>query len=165
MENKKVMIENCVNHEIGIVLPELGIRRTWERKGAKKSIDLSLLREAMYEPGVEYMFTSGMLYIDDLEVKKELGLEPEDATAPVNIVILTDAQKKRLLSTAPTAELKQYLKTANYEQIQDLAKYAVANEIIDYDKCEVLKEAAQIDIIRAIQLNRADKEPTPTSRK
>jgi hypothetical protein len=119
----------------------------------------------MYEPGVEYMFTSGMLYIDDLEVKKELGLEPEDATAPVNIVILTDAQKKRLLSTAPTAELKQYLKTANYEQIQDLAKYAVANEIIDYDKCEVLKEAAQIDVIRAIQLNRADKEPTPASRK
>ena len=36
MENKKVMIENCVNHEVGIVLPELGIRRTWERKGAKK---------------------------------------------------------------------------------------------------------------------------------
>ena len=89
MENKKVMIENCVNHEVGIVLPELGIRRTWERKGAKKSIDLSLLREAMYEPGVEYMFTSGMLYIDDLEVKKELGLEPEDATAPVIMWALT----------------------------------------------------------------------------
>jgi len=160
MEDRKVMIENCVNHEVGIVLPELGIRRTWEKKGAKKTISLSLLKEAMYEPGVEYMFTSGILYIDDLEIKKELGLEPEDATTPVNIVLLTDVQKKRLLSTAPTAELRQYLKKASYEQIQDLAKYAVANEIIDYDKCEVLKEAAQIDIVRAIQLNRANKDST-----
>ena len=46
----------------------------------------------------------------------------------------------------------------SYEQKNSLVDYAIANEIANLDKCEFLKEITGIDIYKAIQLNRADKE-------
>jgi hypothetical protein len=35
------------------------------------------------------MLDSGVLYIQDMQIKKDLGLEPQEATAPVNIKALS----------------------------------------------------------------------------
>jgi hypothetical protein len=37
------------------------------------------------------MLTKGILYIDDMEAKIELGLESPDAKQPENIIVLNDA--------------------------------------------------------------------------
>ena len=42
------------------------------------------------------MLKAGVLFIDDLEFKKELGLEPEDAVEPVNVILLEDKFIERL---------------------------------------------------------------------
>ena len=37
MENKKVIVTNMVNRRVGMTLPDLHFKRTWEKKGAKKA--------------------------------------------------------------------------------------------------------------------------------
>lgn len=160
MENKKVEITSLVGGRININLPDLRLKRTWERKGTKRYIDFEDLQQAMYNQGVEYMFTQGILGIDDMDVKIALGLEPEGAKEPVNIIILTEAQKRRYLTVAPLKELKELLAKLTYEQIQELANFAIENELANFDRCDIIKEAIQIDIIQAIKNKRASEEDT-----
>lgn len=157
-EKKKVNIKSETLGRVGINLPDLKLKRTWEKKGVVRQIPFEDLQQAYYEPGVEYMFKEGMLSIDDMEVKKALGLEPDDAEEPVNVIILTDDQRKRFLTAMPMHEFRQEVAKLSYEQKNSLVDYAIANEIANLDKCEFLKEITGIDIYKAIQLNRADKE-------
>lgn len=158
MENKQVKVTNMVNGRVRIDVPDLRLKRIWERKGAVKPIELDVLKQAIYDPGVEYMFKEGMLFIDDMDVKIELGLEPEGAKEAKNIIILDDNQKKRYLTVAPLHELKAILKKLSHEQRQELAQYAIEHEITDYERSQILKEATQINVLSAIELNRKAKE-------
>lgn len=159
MDNiNKVSVVSTVNGQVGLVLPELHFKRDWPKKGAKVMVDKDILREAIYDPGTEYMFKSGMLYIDDLEFKKELGLEPEEATKPENVIVLTEAQMKRYLTVAPVRDLKEIIPKLSKEQLKNLVDYAVDNELTDIDKASVLKEASGIDIVSAVLLKRQNKE-------
>ena len=154
----KVKVENLISSRVNIVIPELSLRRVWEKKGAVKTIPLEQLEEAMYNPGVEALFRDGTLGIEDMEVKKYLGLEPEDAEEPVNIIILNDQQRKRYLTVMPTAEFKEKVRELPIEQVRELAQYAIQNEIANFDKAEIIKQMIGTDIIGTIQLNKADQE-------
>ena len=154
----KVKVENLISSRVNIVIPELSLRRVWEKKGAVKTIPLEQLEEAMYNPGVEALFRDGTLGIEDMEVKKYLGLEPEDAEEPVNIIILNDQQRKRYLTVMPVAEFKEKIRELPIEQVRELAQYAIQNEIANFDKAEIIKKMVGTDIIATIQLNKADQE-------
>ena len=156
--NKKVIIENKINSRLVIDVPSLNLRRIWESKGAKKPIDLEILEQAIYDPGVEYLFKEGILYIEDMDAKIQLGLEDEGATKPTNIVILSDLDKKKYLTVIKLDDFKKKIAKMNREQLLDLTDFAIQNECIDLDKCEVLKKETGIDIVKAIQLNRSAKE-------
>ena len=154
----KVKVVNLISSRVNINIPELQLKRVWEKKGAIKVIPLSQLEEAIYNPGVEALFTEGVLGINDMDVKKRLGLEPEDADEPVNIIVLDDAQRKRYLTVMPLNEFKINIKKLPIEQIRELAQYAIENEIVDFDKSEIIKKIVGKDIIGTIQMNKADKE-------
>ena len=157
MENKQVTLTNTIKSRVGINVPELMLKRVWEKKGVKKSIDFETLQQAFYDPSVEYLLREGILYIDDMEVKIALGLEEEGATAP-NIVVLSDSDLHRYLTAMPTFEFREKVKSLGREQVQSLVDYAIEKELTSYDKCEILKELTQIDIIKAVQLNRENQE-------
>ena len=157
MDNK-VKVVNLISSRVNINVPELSLRRIWEKKGAVKTIPLEQLEEAMYNPGVEALFTEGILGIEGMEVKRYLGLEPEDAEEPVNIITLDDAQRKRYLTVLPLHEFKEKIKELPMEQIRELAQYAIDNEVANFDKAEVIKKVIGTDIIASIQLNKADQE-------
>jgi len=157
MENK-VKVVNLISSRVNINIPDMRLSRVWERKGAVRIIPFEQLEEAMYNPGVEALFREGVLGIDDLEIKKALGLEPEDATKPVNIIVLDDNQRKRYLTVMPTAEFKAKIKELSTEQIRELAQYAIDNEIAAFDKAEIIKGMIGTDIIGSIQLNKMDTE-------
>ena len=157
MENK-VKVVNLISSRVNINIPDIRLNRVWERKGAIKVIPFDQLEEAMYNPGVEALFREGILGIDDLEIKKALGLEPDDATEPVNIIVLNDTQRKRYLTVMPTSEFKAKIKELPIEQVRELAKYAIDNEIAAFDKAEIIKKMIGTDIIGTIQLNKADTE-------
>ena len=82
-----VKVINTLNHAVGVYIPELNFKRTWAKRGAIIKIDTDKLEEMMYDPGFNYMLEQGVLYVEDMEVKKELGLEPETATEPENIIV------------------------------------------------------------------------------
>ena len=154
--DKKVKVVSLVSQRVVLTVPDIRLRRVWERKGATMVIPFEQLEEAMYSPGVENMFRNGILGIDDMEVKIALGLEPEDAKEPVNIITLNDDQRKRYLKVMPVAEFRQKVKELPIEQINELAAYAIANEIMDYDKSEIIQQYVDVDIMKAIKLNRDD---------
>ena len=156
LRNKKVKIKNLVSQRVLLSVPELRLRRVWEKKGAVMTIPFDQLEEAIYSPGVENLFTEGILGIDDMEVKIALGLEPEDAVAPVNIITLSDAEMQRYLTVMPAFEFKEKVRELPYQQVMELANYAIAHEIANFEKAEILKQLINIDIMSAIKLNRDD---------
>lgn len=161
MENKQVTLTSTVEAVVGIDVPDLHLKRLWERKGAKKKIPFDVLQEAFYDPSVEYLLREGILYIDDLDVKIALGLEDEDAKEPgaqLKIQLLKDEEINRILTVMPIYEFKEKIKSLTKEQVQAIITYAIEHEVTSYEKCEFLKEFAGIDIIKTVSLNHDDKE-------
>lgn len=155
---EKIRVISKHQGPISVNISDLRFKREWPNKGASVLIEKETLEEMMYDSGFKYMIDTGMLYIEDLEVKKELGLEPEDATEPVNIIVLNDNDMKRMMTAMPQFEFDAKLKTLNYEQMLALADFAIKNELGDFGKCDAIKKACGKDILTAIKLNREDKE-------
>ena len=155
---EKIRVISKHQGPISVNISDLRFKREWPNKGASVLIEKETLEEMMYDSGFKYMIDTGMLYIEDLEVKKELGLEPEDATEPVNIIVLSDNDMKRMMTAMPQFEFDAKLKTLNYEQMLALADFAIKNELGDFGKCDAIKKACGKDILTAIKLNRDDKE-------
>ena len=155
---EKIRVISKHQGPVSVNISDLRFKREWFNKGASIPIERETLEEMMYDSGFKYMIDTGMLYIEDLEVKKELGLEPEDATEPVNIIVLSDNDMKRMMTAMPQFEFDAKLKTLNYEQMLALADFAIKNELGDFGKCDAIKKACGKDILTAIKLNREDKE-------
>ena len=155
---EKIRVISKHQGPISVNISDLRFKREWPNKGASVLIEKEILEEMMYDSGFKYMIDTGMLYIEDLEVKKELGLEPEDATEPVNIIVLSDNDMKRMMTAMPQFEFDAKLKTLNYEQMLALADFAIKNELGDFGKFVAIKKACGKDILTAIKLNREDKE-------
>lgn len=155
----KIIIVSNTNSRVGVDLPEIRFSRKWPAKGSKITVDKEIFEQMMYDAGTRYMFESGMLYTEDLEVKKLVGLEPEDAKEPVNIIILDDKQKNRYMSAMPINEFITNIKKLGYEELQNLADYAIEHELIgDLKKCDEIQKLIGKDIVAAIKLNKQDKE-------
>ena len=151
-------VRSTVNAKVSINQPAYRFKQEWNRKGAKAMIDKQTLEEIMFEPGVDYMFKSGILYIDDMDTKKQLGIEPEDAKEPVNVIVLDEKQIVRQLNLVPIHEFKKTVSTLSKEQKLEVAQYAIDNEILPaLDKCDFIKEVIGIDIMSAINLNRQNR--------
>lgn len=151
MEQVKIISQKT--NRIGIDCPELRFSRQWPTRGSSVMVEKSLLQELMFDEGFKYMVESGMLYVEDMEVKKELGLEPMDATEPVNIIVLSDKDMRNYWMTLSLVGFKDKVKKLSYEQIKNLVDFAVKNKIMDYDKSNFIKEICGIDIINTITLN------------
>ena len=158
MENKKVKIVNMTNGPISVKIPAASLQREWMSHGASVNVDSDKLEEMMYDIGFKYMIDTGMLYIEDMDVKINLGIEPEGATAPVNVIVLSEADKKRYMTAMPIKEFKIQIAKLNREQLGLLCDYAIANKYTDFEKAKALKEHTGRDIIQTIRLSEQNKE-------
>ena len=156
--NDKVMVTSMVNGIVGITLPHLLFKKSWPKKGSKLPVDKEILRQAIYEPGVEYMFKNGILYIDDMDFKIELGLEEEGTTTPKNIIPVDEKFLERLLKKMPSYEMKQHLKTMNDTQLRELIDYATSQNDIQLDRLSAIKEITGIDLFKVIELKNLKEE-------
>ena len=154
----KVKLISKVSHSVYIEDPQLNIRHTFNGIGTSFAVEKEDLEQMLYDPGIAYMVENGILYIEDMEVKKELGLEPEDATEPVNIIVLSDNDRRRYMTVMPLFEFKEAIKKLSFEQIQQLADYAVANKLTDFEKVEIIKKMCGRDIIAAVRLHEQNEE-------
>ncbi len=156
--NEKVTVISNSKSVVSVFVPELKLKRTWNKKGAKVLIDRETLEEAMYDPGIEYMFKEGILYIQDMQTKIDLGIEPEGAAEPENVIILTDEEKKKWMtdSTRQSWQLKEMLQKLSHEGRKDFCDFVIENELLDGKKATVIKEVCGVDVIKGIQLKQAN---------
>ena len=154
----KVNVTSTTIGEVSVFEPSIPFRASWPAKGSTRPIEEEIVEQLLYTPGFRYMIDSGMLYIEDLEQKKKLGIEPEDATEPVNVIVLSDQEKNKFLKMYSVDKFKEEIKKLSHEQLIDLADYAIEHTIADFEKSEVLEKACGKNIIKGIQLARQNKE-------
>ena len=154
---EKVKVTNKVNTVLSVIVPEAQFRRDWPI-GATYELDKAVLEQLMWNNGFRYMVEKGMLYIEDMEEKKTLGLEPEDATEPKNIIVLSDADRRKYMVSLSQKDFEEKVKKLSMEQVRALVDYAIEHKTIDFDKCEFLKEVTGRDIITAVRLGKQNKE-------
>ena len=149
--NEKVMVTSMVGGTISASSLE---HRVWNKKGQKLPVSKDVLREAIYEPGVEYMFKKGILYIEDMDFKIELGLESEGATIPTEILPVDDKYLNRVLKLMPVSEMKAAIDKMSVVQKQELVDYASKQNDIQLDRLAIVSEKCKVDILKTIELNR-----------
>lgn len=156
--NERVIVTSMVSGRIGLVLPRLHINKVWPKKGTKLPVEKEVLREAIYEPGVEYMFKQGLLYIDDMDFKIELGLEEEGTKAPTNVIPMDEKYMSRVLKLMPIAEMKKAIGGMNDNQKRELIDFASEQNDISFDRMDVIKKLTGIDVVKVIELKRSKGE-------
>lgn len=148
MENM-VSIKSTIKALVSINVPNLNLRRSWPKKGAVQKIPFDVLEQAYFEPGVEYLFKTGVLYIDDMEVKRALGLEAPEAEEPETIIDLSDSFMSKLLTATPLKDMRETLEKLSHEQLVELSYYAVEIGVTDFQRCKLLKDKTGIDVMKA----------------
>ena len=149
--NDKVMVTSMVGGTISAASLE---HRVWNKKGQKLPVSKDVLREAIYEPGIEYMFKKGILYIDDMEMKIELGLEAPGTTAPTEVLPVDDKYLNRVLKLMPISEMKAAIDKMSIVQKQELVDYASKQNDIQLDRLAFVSDKCNVDILKTIELNR-----------
>ena len=156
--NEKVIVTSMVGGIVGITMPNSRVKKIWPKKGTKLPVEKDLLREAIYEPGVEYMFKNGILYIDDMDFKIELGLEVEGTKQPTAVIPIDEKFLNRVLKLMPIAEMKTAVSKMSDNQKKELLDFAVEQNDIQLDRLDVLKNLIGIDVLKVIELKRQKEE-------
>lgn len=156
MDLTKGTVVNTTKHEVTVVLPDIKFRRTWQ-KNASHKVALEVLQEAVYDVGFKVFLDDGILFIEEKEIRVELGLEDEDSEKPF-VTILKPAQMTRLLKAAGIEEFKNTVEELPHEQVLGLVDMAIEDKTINMDKLMILKEKTGIDLIKAIEFSQDEEE-------
>ena len=156
-KDTKIKVVSTVIGSVGVYLPNLNFIREWPKKGSVVMIPFSILEEGIFDIGFYNMLKNGDLYIEDMNAKKALGLEPDDAKEPENIIILNENKMLFLMKTASIEVFKDTLSKVSKEQANNLAQYAIDHQINDFEKSDILKEYTGRDITKSILLERENK--------
>ena len=145
----KVMVTSMVGGTISVSALN---HRVWNKKGQKLPVSKDILREASYEPGVEYMFKKGILYIEDMDFKIELGLEAEGTKVPTEILPMDEKFMNRVLKLMPVPEMKTTIDKMTMVQKQELVDFAVKQNDISLDRIKIVSDKCGVDILKTISL-------------
>ena len=137
---------------------DLGIRRIWQARGDAVLFTKEQIEALMYDPAFSNMINEGYLYIDDMEVKKDIGIEPEEATTPT-IILMDDKQLRRFWKDMPLSQFKVEIKNLTRQQITLLTEYAIQHgEEGSIEKANFLSKISGRNILKGIELERQSKE-------
>jgi hypothetical protein len=104
------------------------------------------------------MVKDGSLYIDNMEVKKEIGVEPEDAETPT-IILMDEKELKRYWKDMPFTQFKVELKKLTHNQIESLVEYAIRNnDLGTIEKANYLSKISGRNVLKGIELENQSKE-------
>lgn len=148
---RMVKVVNMTNSNIVLNDNSYGLKKIFPKKGAIQMVSFDILQNMLWSNvGCSNMFKKGMLYIENMQDKIDLGLEEEGTKTPTNIRVLTDAQILTLLKVKPMKEFLEELRGLSQVQIEGIVDYAINNKIVDVEKNNILKELTGRDIIALI---------------
>ena len=150
----KVKVISQYNGRCGIDNGDLHISRRWPARGSYVMFDKEVLEELMYDQAFKNMIEEGYLYIEDLEIKKDLGIEPEDATT-ARIINLTDKELERFWKIMPLTQFKVETKQLTKVQLDSLADYAILHgNDGTIEKADYLTKITGRNILKGIELQK-----------
>ena len=154
----KVKVISTFDGRCGIDNSDLHISRRWPARGSSVMLDKSIVEELMYDDAFRNMINDGTLYIEDFELKKELGIEPEDAEVPT-IVYLGDKELNRYWKLMPIEQFKIEVKKLKKAQLDSLVDYAMNNgDDGSIPKANFLTEISGRNVLKGIELRKSIKE-------
>lgn len=146
---RMVMIKSMYDAVISVIKPEYGVQRKWQKVGQVIGLPFETVEQLLWDRGFRNLIDSGMLYIEDMKTKIDLGLEPEGADKPVNIRSLNEQDMKNLWS-APITVFKKEIGELPKIQVDALIEYAIKHDIADAAKCIYIKQITGKDILVSI---------------
>lgn len=158
MEQRMVILKSGMAGTVSVVYPQYGLNRRWQKMGQPMAIPYETVQQCLWENGFRRMIDCGILQIDSLQDKKDLGLEPSDAEEPVNIIVFSEKDMEMLLTSIPFDIFKQRVTAAPRLQVDNLIDYAIEKEKVDMQKITFLKELSGRDILKAIASKIEDAE-------
>ena len=76
MAERMVVLKNMVNGKVVVNKPAYGVRRVWNKRNQPMAIEYDTVQQLILDPGFRNMIYSVILYIENMKVKFDLGLEP-----------------------------------------------------------------------------------------
>ncbi|MEK4008340.1 hypothetical protein [Paenibacillus sp. FSL H3-0333] len=115
----------------------------WDKVGAKKSVDLEVLKELVNITG-GYTLLNEELLIKESAIREELGL-------PVSPGQVLDAKGITELLTKSSVEIEAVLSDSNSAILEKVAAEAIKQKISDLDKMDVIEKYSGVDVLSAIK--------------
>lgn len=145
-----IKVSNRDNGSVGYNIPEMGIKRTFQ-KGEVKEVTMEELRKLSYLPGGQIIINE-CLIVHNEEALKELNpdYEPE--------YFYTEKEVKELLLHGTQAQFLDCLDFAPEGVIGLVKQLAVELEINDLAKRNAIFEKTGFNVTRAIEINHESKE-------
>ena len=140
MADRMVHLKNTMNATLSVRKPQYGVNRTWAKRGQVQALPFDTVEQLLWDTGFSNMIKSGMLYIDSMKDKIDLGLEPEGATKPVNIIAVDEQSVAEIWNTMDMEEFKKTVSRLTRTQIDNIISYAVETKNINLDKVNFIKE-------------------------
>lgn len=156
--NRMVRLKSTSTSTVVVSQPSYGIRRVFPNKGSVQAIPFEIMEQLLWSEGFRNLINTGILYIDNMQDKIDLGLEDEGTTQPTRIKIFTDEQILTLLKIKSFDDFRKELATVTIDQAHAVVDYAVKNQIIDSQKVDYLKEITGRDVIKIIARKKEEAE-------
>jgi hypothetical protein len=115
----------------------------WDKVGAKKSVDLDILKELVNITG-GYTLLNEELLIKEPSIREELGL-------PVSPGQMLDAKGITELLGKSSTEIETVLSDSNNAVLEKVAAEAIKQKISDLDKMDVIEKYSGVDVLSAIK--------------
>lgn len=151
---RMVRFKNTISSSVIVHEPAYGIHREFPGKGAIQAIPFDIVEQILWRPGFKNMIDTGILYIDDMQDKIDLGLEDPDTKVPTKIKIFTPEQILTLLKVKSYDEFVKELSTVSIDQANAVVEYAAENSLVDPKKVDYLKEVTGRDVLQLIAKKR-----------
>ena len=143
----------CVLNDIG-----LHISRRWEGRGDSVVFTKEQIEELQFNTAFMNMVREGILYIEDMEVKKEIGIEPDEAEEPT-LLLMDEKALQRFWKNMPLSQFKIEVKKLTKVQLNILADYAITHgNDGSIEKATYLTTVTGRNILKGIELERLSRE-------
>ena len=153
-----IKIRSTTDTTVSLYDPTIPVRKTFEKKGAVAIIEKDKLIQMYFNSDLEAAMRAGLLIIEDKDFLYEVGYITEKEQEN-NQLELTVGFMKRCIGAMPLTELTMNIKKMSRHQIQELVEYAIQNNTeLRMDRIELLNKVSGKDILKAVELLKADQE-------
>ena len=159
--NETVKVLNRFLGQTTYVIPELHIRRTFQR-GAEQEVPFKELQYLKYQAGGEEMLRNILMIEDEEALEKLVGdVEPE--------YHYTESDVENLLLNGSLEQLEDALDFAPLGVIELIKEKAVSLKLSDINKRDAIAKKTEFNVTKAIELLADDGKdtvaPAPNARK